>query len=155
MFARFRHWTSLQPNSGRLPCIPLGPNVSGYSPTVAPSFKIDGPDCRAGPTGSMCRCIGCGLQHDTRRSRSHSYAGLTVRTIRGLIFFCRVVLPVVRAVFLVVADQAQGAPCNVDNRYASTGSCLVQCGRGAERISTTSMYRQHFEWDNHGSVDRP
>jgi len=32
-----------------------GPNVSGYSPTVAPSFKIDGPDCRAGPT---VRCAG-------------------------------------------------------------------------------------------------
>jgi hypothetical protein len=44
-----------QPNGGRLLCIPPGPNVRGYSPTVAPSFKIDGPDCRAGQT---VRCAG-------------------------------------------------------------------------------------------------
>lgn len=101
------------------------------------------------------RCIGCGLQRDARLSRPYADAGPTARTIRGLIFSGGVVLPVVRDVFLVAADRAQVAPCKADNRYASTGRCLVQRGRGAERISTTSMYRQHFEWDNHGSVDRP
>lgn len=101
------------------------------------------------------RCIGCGLQHDARLSRPYADAGPTARTICGLISSCGAVLPVVRAVFLVAADRAQVAPCNADNRYASTGRCLVQRGRGAERISATSMYRQHFEWENHGPVDRP
>jgi hypothetical protein len=101
------------------------------------------------------RCIGCGLQRDARLSRPYADAGPTARTIRGLIFSGGVVLPVVRDVFLVVADRAQVAPCNAGNRYASTGRCLVRRGRGAERISTTSMYRQHFEWENHGPVDRP
>ena len=103
----------------------------------------------------MRRCIGGGLQRDARLSRLYADAEPTARTIRGLIFFWRVLIAGAQASFLGVADRAQVAPCNADNRYASTGRCLVRRGRGAEMISTTSMYRQHFEWDNHGSVDRP
>ena len=93
-------------------------------------------------------------QRDARLSGPYADAGPTARTIRGLIFSCEVVLPVVRAVFLVAADRAQVAPCNAGNRYESTGKCLVRRGRGAETISTTSMHRHHFERDDHGSVDR-
>ena len=71
----------------------------------------------------------------TRRSRSHSDAGPTARTIRGLIFSWRASIAVARASFLLVADRARVVPCNADigMRQMVCASCNVIAAQGSQR----------------------